>query len=118
MVLLSRKTVVWCLVYVTEKLCFTILISKCFMKCLVYGWFYRVGILLYGIIIFQLNYHIGLKNISVWMIDNRLRKVNPVSVKIFQPERASSVTIEQKKKFQREVMLLSRIQHENIVQVN
>ncbi|CAN6855063.1 unnamed protein product [Brassica oleracea] len=45
-----------------------------------------------------------------------LRKVNPVSVKIFQPERASSVTIEQKKKFQREVMLLSRIQHENIVQ--
>lgn len=52
------------------------------------------------------------------MIDNRLRKVNPVSVKIFQPERASSVTIEQKKKFQREVMLLSRIQHENIVQVN
>ncbi|KAJ0236575.1 Protein kinase ATN1-like protein [Hirschfeldia incana] len=45
-----------------------------------------------------------------------LRKVNPVSVKIFQPERASSVTIEQKKKFQREVLLLSKIQHENIVQ--
>ncbi|KAJ4878701.1 Protein kinase superfamily protein [Raphanus sativus] len=45
-----------------------------------------------------------------------LRKVNPVSVKIFQPERASSVTIEQKKKFQREVLLLSKIKHENIVQ--
>ncbi|KAF8101454.1 hypothetical protein N665_0205s0047 [Sinapis alba] len=44
------------------------------------------------------------------------RKVNPVSVKIFQPERASSVTIEQKRKFQREVMLLSKIKHENIVQ--
>ncbi|CAH8348139.1 unnamed protein product [Eruca vesicaria subsp. sativa] len=44
------------------------------------------------------------------------KKVNPVSVKIFQPERASSVTIEQKKKFQREVMLLSKIRHENIVQ--
>ncbi|KAL0856635.1 hypothetical protein Bca101_061788 [Brassica carinata] len=44
------------------------------------------------------------------------KKVNPVSVKIFQPERASTVTIEQKKKFQREVMLLSKIKHENIVQ--
>ncbi|KAF8053544.1 hypothetical protein N665_1401s0005 [Sinapis alba] len=46
------------------------------------------------------------------------RKVNPVSVRIFQPERASSVTtIEQKRKFQREVLLLSKfLQHENIVQ--
>ena len=62
---------------------------------------------------------IGLKNISAWMIIiYRFREVNPVSVRIFQPERASSVTIEQKKKFQREVMLLSRIKHENIVQVN
>nr|AHL77718.1 mitogen activated kinase kinase kinase Raf37 [Brassica napus] len=45
-----------------------------------------------------------------------LREVNPVSVRIFQPERASAVSIEQKRKFQREVLLLSKIQHENIVQ--
>ncbi|KAJ0239041.1 Protein kinase ATN1-like protein [Hirschfeldia incana] len=44
------------------------------------------------------------------------RKVHPVSVRIFQPERASAVTLEQKRKFQREVLLLSKIQHENIVQ--
>ncbi|KAL0721672.1 hypothetical protein Bca4012_036271 [Brassica carinata] len=44
------------------------------------------------------------------------RKVNPVSVRIFQPERASAVSIEQKRKFEREVLLLSKIQHENIVQ--
>ncbi|ESQ31150.1 hypothetical protein EUTSA_v10004342mg [Eutrema salsugineum] len=44
------------------------------------------------------------------------RKVNPVSVKIFQPKRTSTVGIEQKKKFQREVLLLSKIKHENIVQ--
>ncbi|EOA13463.1 hypothetical protein CARUB_v10026506mg [Capsella rubella] len=40
----------------------------------------------------------------------------PVSVKIFQPKRTSSVSFELKKKFQREVLLLSRIKHENIVQ--
>ncbi|KAL0863298.1 hypothetical protein Bca101_042416 [Brassica carinata] len=46
----------------------------------------------------------------------KFRKVNPVSVRIFQPERASAVSIEQKRKFEREVLLLSKIQHENIVQ--
>lgn len=61
---------------------------------------------------------IGLKNISAWMIIiYRFREVNPVSMRIFQPERASAVSIEQKRKFQREVLLLSKIQHENIVQV-
>ncbi|CAL9245166.1 unnamed protein product [Arabidopsis halleri] len=40
----------------------------------------------------------------------------PVSVKIFQPKRTSAVSIEQKKKFQREVLLLSKFNHENIVQ--
>ncbi|KAJ4891050.1 Protein kinase superfamily protein [Raphanus sativus] len=44
------------------------------------------------------------------------RKVQPVSVRIFLPEGASAVSIEQKRKFQREVLLLSKIQHENIVQ--
>ncbi|CAA7056927.1 unnamed protein product [Microthlaspi erraticum] len=44
------------------------------------------------------------------------RKVNPVSVKIFQQSRTSIVNIELKKKFQREVLLLSKINHENVVQ--
>ncbi|CAN8277643.1 unnamed protein product [Cochlearia groenlandica] len=44
------------------------------------------------------------------------KKVYPVSVKIFQPKRTSFISIEQKKKFQREVLLLSKIKHENIVQ--
>ncbi|KAL0760571.1 hypothetical protein Bca101_076721 [Brassica carinata] len=49
-------------------------------------------------------------------LSTKFREVNPVSVRIFQPERASAVSIEQKRKFQREVLLLSKIQHENIVQ--
>ncbi|KAL1196572.1 Serine/threonine-protein kinase STY17 [Cardamine amara subsp. amara] len=44
------------------------------------------------------------------------RRAIPVSVKIFQPKRTSGVSIEQKKKFQREVFLLSKIKHENVVQ--
>ncbi|KAH0918381.1 hypothetical protein HID58_026041 [Brassica napus] len=44
------------------------------------------------------------------------REVNPVSVRIFQPERAAAVSVEQKRRFEREVLLLSKIQHENIVQ--
>lgn len=47
----------------------------------------------------------------------RFREVNPVSVRIFQPERAAAVSVEQKRRFEREVLLLSKIQHENIVQV-
>ncbi|CAH8336548.1 unnamed protein product [Eruca vesicaria subsp. sativa] len=49
----------------------------------------------------------------LWMI-YRFRKVQPVSVKIFQSQRVSS--IEQKRKFEREVLLLSKIKHDNIVQ--
>jgi len=40
-----------------------------------------------------------------------------VSVKIFQPKRTSALSIEQRKKFQREVLLLSKFRHENIVRV-
>ncbi|KAL9815660.1 putative dual-specificity kinase TKL-Pl-4 family [Arabidopsis thaliana] len=43
------------------------------------------------------------------------RRVVPVSVKIFQPKRTSALSIEQRKKFQREVLLLSKFRHENIV---
>ncbi|XP_010465026.1 PREDICTED: serine/threonine-protein kinase HT1-like [Camelina sativa] len=44
------------------------------------------------------------------------RRIFPVSVKIFQPKRTSAVSFELKKKFEREVLLLSRVRHENIVQ--
>ena len=44
-------------------------------------------------------------------------KSKPVAVKIIQPSNASAVTREHKEKFQREVLLLSRMDHENIVKV-
>ncbi|XWS33731.1 hypothetical protein CRYUN_Cryun22dG0108700 [Craigia yunnanensis] len=42
-------------------------------------------------------------------------KSKPVAVKIIQPSNTSAVTREQKEKFQREVLLLSRMDHENVV---
>ncbi|XP_010547492.1 PREDICTED: serine/threonine-protein kinase HT1-like [Tarenaya hassleriana] len=44
------------------------------------------------------------------------RKLVPVAVKIFEPSRTSAVSTEHKEKFQREVLLLSKTKHENIVQ--
>lgn len=41
----------------------------------------------------------------------------PVAVKIIQPIRTSSISPEKKERFQREVMLLSRVNHENVIQV-
>ncbi|XP_023638941.1 serine/threonine-protein kinase STY17 [Capsella rubella] len=40
----------------------------------------------------------------------------PVAVKIVQPRKASAVSIEEKKLFQREVVLLSKMKHDNIVE--
>ncbi|KAH7520066.1 hypothetical protein FEM48_Zijuj08G0104400 [Ziziphus jujuba var. spinosa] len=42
-------------------------------------------------------------------------KSKPVAVKIIQPMRSSAVSVERKKRFQREVTLQSKMQHENIV---
>lgn len=41
----------------------------------------------------------------------------PVAVKIIQPSRTSAISLEKKERFQREVMLLSRMNHENVIQV-
>ncbi|OAO92375.1 hypothetical protein AXX17_AT5G66710 [Arabidopsis thaliana] len=54
-------------------------------------------------------------SISYFEIASGFRRVVPVSVKIFQPKRTSALSIEQRKKFQREVLLLSKFRHENIV---
>lgn len=40
-----------------------------------------------------------------------------VAIKVIQPNRTSDVSLEHKEEFQREVTLLSRVQHENIVKV-
>jgi serine/threonine protein kinase len=44
-------------------------------------------------------------------------KSKVVAVKVIQPSRTSDVSPECKEKFQREVTLLSRVKHENIVKV-
>ncbi|KAM7252354.1 hypothetical protein ACFE04_024237 [Oxalis oulophora] len=44
-----------------------------------------------------------------------LYECRPVAVKIIQPYEASAVSFEQKEKFQREVTLLSRMNHDNII---
>ncbi|XP_022740903.1 serine/threonine-protein kinase HT1-like [Durio zibethinus] len=44
-------------------------------------------------------------------------KSKPVAVKIIQPSNPSAVTREHKEKFQREVLLLSRMDHENVVKL-
>ncbi|XP_015890194.3 serine/threonine/tyrosine-protein kinase HT1 [Ziziphus jujuba] len=46
-----------------------------------------------------------------------LYKSKPVAVKIIQPMRSSAVSVERKKRFQREVTLQSKMQHENIVKL-
>ncbi|KAK6237510.1 hypothetical protein QUC31_002979 [Theobroma cacao] len=42
-------------------------------------------------------------------------KLKPVAVKIIQPSNTSAVTRDHKERFQREVLLLSRMNHENVV---
>lgn len=44
-------------------------------------------------------------------------KSKPVAVKILQPARTSEVSADRKEKFQREVTLLSKVKHANIVNV-
>ncbi|MCE3049352.1 hypothetical protein HAX54_044681 [Datura stramonium] len=44
-----------------------------------------------------------------------LYKSRPVAIKVIQPERASNVSPERKEKFEREITLLSRVKHDNIV---
>lgn len=44
-------------------------------------------------------------------------KSKPVAVKMIQPSNPSAVIREHKEKFQREVLLLSRMDHENVVKV-
>ncbi|XP_022132441.1 serine/threonine-protein kinase STY17-like [Momordica charantia] len=40
----------------------------------------------------------------------------PVAVKVIQPSRTSAISFERKERFQREVILLSRVNHENVIQ--
>ncbi|XP_009590482.1 serine/threonine-protein kinase STY13-like [Nicotiana tomentosiformis] len=44
-----------------------------------------------------------------------LYKSMPVAIKIIQPDRSANVSPERKEKFQREVLLLSKVKHDNIV---
>lgn len=41
----------------------------------------------------------------------------PVAIKIIQPDMSANVSPERKVKFQREVTLLSKVKHDNIVKV-
>lgn len=45
-------------------------------------------------------------------------KSQPVAIKVIQPEKAVNVSPPRKGKFEREVMLLARMQHENVVKVH
>jgi len=47
----------------------------------------------------------------------RLRNQFPVAVKIMDPSTTSAVTKAHKKTFQKEVLLLSKMKHDNIVKV-
>ncbi|GLU19944.1 hypothetical protein SLE2022_361640 [Rubroshorea leprosula] len=49
------------------------------------------------------------------IVYNGLYDSNPVAVKVIQPSRTSIVSWERKEKFQREVLLLSRTKHDNVV---
>ena len=44
-------------------------------------------------------------------------KSMPVAIKMIQPNKASAVSPDRREKFQREVTILSRVKHENIVKV-
>ncbi|XP_031107966.1 serine/threonine-protein kinase STY13-like [Ipomoea triloba] len=46
-----------------------------------------------------------------------LYKSTPVAIKVIQPEKAVNVSPQRKGKFEREVMLLARMQHENVVKL-
>ena len=41
----------------------------------------------------------------------------PVAVKVIQPDISSNVSPERMEKFEREVVMLSRVKHDNIVKV-
>lgn len=47
----------------------------------------------------------------------RLKNIVPVAVKIVQPGKTSAVSIQDKQQFQKEVLVLSSMKHENIVRV-
>lgn len=47
----------------------------------------------------------------------RLKNEVPVAVKIVGPSRTTAVSVEDKEKFQKEVLLLSTMKHNNIVKV-
>lgn len=53
-------------------------------------------------------------DVDAWLVRYEAR---PVAVKVILPYRTCEASPECKEKFQREVMLLSKIRHENVVEV-